>query len=414
MQKDTSRLTPARQASAISVAPLTEVQSVDQPSRPSDHMGSVSTPQPAQSLDCLAGSEPVDRHMRLGLNRAARRAKPGSAIASRPSIRIVPASGRSSPTIWFTSVVLPAPLWPSRPYTWPASTVRLTAVVGWRAAPAVSLVDPLDLEPHCSSPFRWPPSLGSDTSQYVDTYQYVNTLEYRRTDWYHQAMQERLNRQERKSQTRERLIDAAAAVFARRGFETATIDEVAAAAGYTKGAVYSNFASKTDLFIALIERRIEVQTADHARHFEGQDLTTVTRGLQDEPERESESDRQWLLLAVEFWLHAMRDERARTLMAEQYERARLASARLIEPFYEMASQQPPFTPREMAIVIEAIGAGLAFQAALDPAAVRMSLQGEVTAMLLNLPKPQSADSSTPQPAATATVAATEAPGRTGD
>ncbi len=78
-------------------------------------------------------------------------------------------------------------------------------------------------------------------------------------------MQERLNRQERKSQTRERLIDAAAVVFAQRGFEAASLDEVAAAAGYTKGAVYSNFASKTDLFIALIERRIEVQSAEHTR-----------------------------------------------------------------------------------------------------------------------------------------------------
>src|ERR1035437_4785107 len=139
-------------------------------------------------------------------------------------------------------------------------------------------------------------------------------------------MQERLNRQERKSQTRERLIDAAAAVFAQRGFEPATLDEVAAAAGYTKGAVYSNFASKTELFIALIERRIEVQTAEHARRFEGQDLAGLARTLEAEPDEDSDSERRWLLLAVEFWLHAMRDERARVLMAEQYERARLASA----------------------------------------------------------------------------------------
>ena len=88
-------------------------------------------------------------------------------------------------------------------------------------------------------------------------------------------MQERLSRQERKSQTRERLLDAAAQVFARRGFESASLDEVAAAAGYTKGAVYSNFASKTDLVIALIVRRIEVQTAEHARRFDGQDLAAM-------------------------------------------------------------------------------------------------------------------------------------------
>ena len=219
-------------------------------------------------------------------------------------------------------------------------------------------------------------------------------------------MQERLNRQERKSQTRERLIDAAAAVFAQRGFETATLDEVAAAAGYTKGAVYSNFASKTELFIALIERRIEVQTAEHARRFEGQDLPGLARTLEAGPDEDPDSERQWLLLAVEFWLHAMRDERARVLMAEQYERARLASAELIAPLYQTMGQEPSMPPRDLAVVIESIGIGLAIQAALDPGAVRMSLQGEVVARLLNL-------QALPDPTPALPQAASDPPGKVG-
>ena len=219
-------------------------------------------------------------------------------------------------------------------------------------------------------------------------------------------MQERLNRQERKSQTRERLIDAAAAVFAQSGFETATLDEVAAAAGYTKGAVYSNFASKTELFIALIERRIEVQTAEHARRFEGQDLPGLARTLEAGPDEDPDSERQWLLLAVEFWLHAMRDERARVLMAEQYERARLASAELIAPLYQTMGQEPSMPPRDLAIVIESIGIGLAIQAALDPGAVRMSLQGEVVARLLNL-------QALPDPTPALPQAASDPPGKVG-
>jgi len=219
-------------------------------------------------------------------------------------------------------------------------------------------------------------------------------------------MQERLNRQERKSQPRERLIDASAVVFARRGFEAATLDEVAAAAGYTKGAVYSNFASKTDLFIALIERRVEVQAAEHARRFEGQDLEAMARGLDGQADQETESDKQWVVLAVEFWLHAMRDERARLLMAEQYERARMVSADLIASVYEKAGQQPTLAPRDMAIVIEALSVGLSIQAALDPEHVRMSLQGEVLAGLLRLPPADVA------PVATAPTASqpAEAPG----
>jgi AcrR family transcriptional regulator len=230
------------------------------------------------------------------------------------------------------------------------------------------------------------PRLGGDTSKYADTDRYVNTLEHVRTEWYLWAMQARLNRQERKSQTRERLLDAAAEVFARRGFETATLDEVAAAAGYTKGAVYSNFASKTDLFIALIERRVEGQSEEYLERFGGQDLETVARTL--EYHYETESERQWLVLAVEFWLHAMRDDRARALMAEQYERARtFVAADLIAPAYARSGQEPPLAPRDLAIVIESLGIGLALQAALDPGAVRLSLEAEVLVKLLGLPVP---------------------------
>jgi AcrR family transcriptional regulator len=181
-------------------------------------------------------------------------------------------------------------------------------------------------------------------------------------------------------------LDAAAQVFARRGFEAATLDEVAAAAGYTKGAVYSNFASKTELFIALIERRIEVQSAEHARRFEGRSLDEMVGGLEEAGE-DRDAEMQWVVLAVEFWLHAMRDERARLLMAEQYEHARTVSSELIASLYEKAGQAPPFAPRDMAIVIEALSVGLAFQSALDPAAVRTSLQAEVLATLIRLPTP---------------------------
>ena len=213
-------------------------------------------------------------------------------------------------------------------------------------------------------------------------------------------MPDRLNRQERKSQTRKRLIDAAATVFARLGFEAASLDEVAAAAGYTKGAVYSNFASKTELFVALIERRIEVQSAGHASRFEGRDLEAMVRWLEGQPDQEADSEKQWLILAVEFWLHAMRDDRARLLMAEQYERARTVAVDLIAAGYEKAGRTPPLAPRDLAIVIEALGAGLAFQAALDPTHVRMSLQGEVIARLLNLPVLPDAEPA--QPATTST------------
>jgi AcrR family transcriptional regulator len=241
------------------------------------------------------------------------------------------------------------------------------------------------------------PSIGGDTSQYADTDKYVNTLEYSRTAWYPWPMHGRLTRQERKSQTREQLIDAAAAVFAQRGFEAATLDEVAAAAGYTKGAVYSNFASKTDLLIALIERRIEMQADQYAQRFEGLDLETATRAL-DVHSDQPLPEREWLILAVEFWLHAMRDERTRLLIADQYEHARsVVAGVLVKMGYGAEGREAPFEPREMAIVIEALGTGLSIQAALDPEHVRMGLVGEVLVKLFGLPALPMPESVLPMP-----------------
>ncbi|HEY1169256.1 MAG TPA: TetR/AcrR family transcriptional regulator [Candidatus Limnocylindrales bacterium] len=209
-------------------------------------------------------------------------------------------------------------------------------------------------------------------------------------------MNERLSRQERKAQTRERLLDAAAQVFAQRGFEAASLDEVAAAAGYTKGAVYSNFAGKTDLLIALLERRIDVQSAEYAHRFEGRDAEEIARDLLKPADHMSDSEKQFLVLLVEFWLHAMHDERARVLIAEQYERARTVVGKLlVDSGYEKLVTEPKLEPRDMAIVIEALGTGLAMQAALDPERVRLGLEAEVMVKLLRLPDRPDADRAMP-------------------
>jgi hypothetical protein len=75
-------------------------------------------------------------------------------------------------------------------------------------------------------------------------------------------------------------------------------------------------------------------------------------------------------------------------MAEQYERARtIVAAEFVEPMYAKVGIEPPMTPRDVAIVIEALGIGLSFQAALDANAVRPGLEAEVLAKFLGLPTP---------------------------
>src|SRR6185436_19462753 len=82
----------------------------------------------------------------------------------------------------------------------------------------------------------------------------------------------RLSRAERREQTRDDLIAAADRLFVEGGFHATSLDQIAAAAGYTKGAVYSNFASKEDLFFAVYERRADAVEAQ------------ITDVLDDDPE----------------------------------------------------------------------------------------------------------------------------------
>ena len=74
-----------------------------------------------------------------------------------------------------------------------------------------------------------------------------------------------MTRAEQQEQTREEVIAAADRLFVERGFHATSVDQIAQAAGYTKGAVYSNFASKEDLFFAVYERRAERAVAELER-----------------------------------------------------------------------------------------------------------------------------------------------------
>src|SRR5262245_6305296 len=141
---------------------------------------------------------------------------------------------------------------------------------------------------------------------------------------------EPLTPERRREQTRRHLLEAAARVFTERGYHGATMDQVAAAAGFTKGAVYSNFKNKEDLFLALLDERT-------AQEFEAVEKAMVERidVPADEPTgRDVElttdlifGDRDFHLLSLEFSLYAARNEEARKKLAE---RQRMATETLVQ------------------------------------------------------------------------------------
>ncbi len=192
----------------------------------------------------------------------------------------------------------------------------------------------------------------------------------------------RLTRAEARERTRRELLAAAARVFAAKGFAGASVDDVAEAAGYTKGAVYSNFASKTDLMLALIEDRIRRQSEVMDEVFQDVGLEEGLRELDRRSSGPTALDREWMMLVGEFMLYAMRDERARVALAAEYERARGLSAALIERKFAETGVRPPLPPRDIAILIESLGIGLGFQALIDPQRVSLDLQAVAVERIL--------------------------------
>ena len=141
----------------------------------------------------------------------------------------------------------------------------------------------------------------------------------------------RLSRVERREQTRQELLSAAEACFVSQGFHASSVDQVAERAGYTKGAVYSNFASKEDLFFAVYERRVEqvleevvpgLRQAGAERAFDWLATGTIERRDRDDG---------WLAVFFEFWAHVLRHPELR-------ERFAAIHARFLEPLAEGVRQ----------------------------------------------------------------------------
>ncbi len=104
----------------------------------------------------------------------------------------------------------------------------------------------------------------------------------------------------------QRLLEAARVVFVRRGYMLATLDEIAAAAGLTKGAVYARFASKADLLLALLERRIDERLADLRALPPPRNAVEAADGIFRQWLQRSR-DAAWNLLVLEFRVAAARD-----------------------------------------------------------------------------------------------------------
>ena len=129
----------------------------------------------------------------------------------------------------------------------------------------------------------------------------------------------------RRQRTRERLIDAAYDVFAEEGVHASTVEQVCERAGFTRGAFYSNFTSKEELFAALMERQQDILLAALATKVDalGPHLEKVTTPLDEDGLGEllldffigPMDDRTWCLIDHEFRLMSLRDPEVAAVFA---------------------------------------------------------------------------------------------------
>ncbi|MEW6225733.1 MAG: helix-turn-helix domain-containing protein [Chloroflexota bacterium] len=196
---------------------------------------------------------------------------------------------------------------------------------------------------------------------------------------------ERLSREESRRRTRELLLDAAAEVFNRLGYHGASLEAVAEAAGFTKGAVYSNFATKGELFTALLERYTRQRLAAQDEVLEHASLQQLADYAGELIRQQAAEQSTWDLLQIEFWLAAMRDPRMRELLVEGTDELYRQSGERLEAKLAEAGARSAFTGTELSRLMNALGSGLLLQVYLEPDAVDPALFGRAIRVLAGLP-----------------------------
>jgi AcrR family transcriptional regulator len=175
-------------------------------------------------------------------------------------------------------------------------------------------------------------------------------------------------RAERQARTRLELIDAAERLFTQQGFHPTSLDVVADEAGYTRGAVYSNFASKEDLFFAVYERRVEdflpeLEEALAETQDVGDALDAVTAAHRARRERDEDG---WLAVFLEFWTHVLRHPEHRARFAAIHHRYLDPVAAAIERWASEQDVELPADAQRLTIALTVMTTGLGLERLTQP------------------------------------------------
>ena len=211
--------------------------------------------------------------------------------------------------------------------------------------------------------------------------------------------------EERKAETRARLLAAAADLFADQGIDAVSVDAVAEAAGRTSGAVYAHFGSKQGLLLALLDSwkdsvltvlLAEVAVSDSPA---GQ-LAAVWSNVSDTSDQETA---RWRVLEHELWLRAARDPEVADVLRVRNAEALRYSARQVDGWTTAVGAERTTSPEDLAVLLKALLTGLALQKRLEPDSVPDDLALRGIAALVGLPA-DTLDRQSPGPTTAPTTA----------
>ncbi|MEU6881452.1 TetR/AcrR family transcriptional regulator [Streptomyces sp. NPDC046712] len=188
----------------------------------------------------------------------------------------------------------------------------------------------------------------------------------------------------RRPRTRAALLKAALETFAEHGFHATSIEQICERAGYTRGAYYSNFASKEELFLALFDEHSERTVRRLAEAIDALTAEEYTlERLAELASRVEPDERDWYLVTTEFTLHAIRDPQAAWVLARHDARLRAEIARGLTAVLRRAGRELTVDADRFARVLIALREGGLAQSYVEPAELPPgSLEREFLAPLL--------------------------------
>lgn len=187
----------------------------------------------------------------------------------------------------------------------------------------------------------------------------------------------------RREATRERILAAAMEVFAEKSFLGASVEDVCARAGFTRGAFYSNFAALDDLVVELYAEHAHRLSARVQALGARDDLTPqqILAAVLDVWSETPGSQDQWYLLQIEFTLYAIHNKEVGRSWARQQSKVRADLATLVDRVAAHHRIRLSVTPQEFVRLAQAVYQGAMSQRLLEPTQVR---RGSLERWLLSL------------------------------